>query len=70
MKKIIILIVIAGMLYGVLDANPNFMSSFAKQQSTASDSAVERAFKSRKSDVQVCGTGVVIRTLLDDNIGS
>jgi len=72
MKKIIVLLVVAGMLLGVLGANSSFMPSFAKQSTVVAgdDTEVGRAFESRSSDVQVRGTGVVIRMLADDNVGS
>ncbi|MBN2864985.1 MAG: DUF3465 domain-containing protein [Thiotrichales bacterium] len=69
MKKILVLVVIAGMLLGVLGANSQLLPSFAKQN-TAGDSVVERAFENRQSDVQVQGEGVVIKVLPDDNVGS
>lgn len=69
MKKIALLIVIVFSLYGYLDNNPDFIQSFAKQ-STTDDSALTSAFENRKSDVQVSGSGVVIRILSDDTNGS
>ena len=69
MKKIIILLVVAGMILGVLGANSNLLPSFSKQ-STAGDSSAERAFENRQSDIQVRGTGVVTLIFPDDNIGS
>ena len=69
MKKIALLIVIVFSLYGYLDNNPDFIQSFAKQ-STTDDSALTSAFENRKSDVQVSGSGVVIRVLSDDTTGS
>lgn len=69
MKKIALLIVIVFSLYGYLDNNPDFIQSFAKQ-STTNDSALTSVFENRKSDVQVAGSGVVIRILSDDTSGS
>lgn len=69
MKKIALLIVIVFSLYGYLDNNSNFIQSFA-EQSTTNDSALTNAYENRRSDVQVSGSGVVIRNLADDTSGS
>ena len=69
MKKIAILIVIAVSLYGYFDKNPDLALLFSKQ-GEADNSAVTSAYKNRKSDVQVLGSGVVVRNLADDTIGS
>jgi len=71
MKKnitlIIIIIVIS--IYGYLNNNPDLIPTTA-QQSATDGSALADAYKNRKSDVQVSGTGVVIKNLADDNVGS
>ena len=69
MKKIALLIVIVFSLYGYLDKNPNFITSFAEQSAT-DDSALTSVFENRKSDVQVRGGGFVIRNLADETSGS
>ena len=69
MKKIALLIIIVFSLYGYLDKSPNFIPSFAKESAT-DNSVLTSAFENRKSDVQVLGTGVVIRNLADDTTGS
>jgi hypothetical protein len=69
MKKIVLLVVIAISLYGYLEKNPNFIQSYA-DQSTTSDQVLTSAFENHKSDVQVRGTGIVIRNLADDTNGS
>ena len=69
MKKIILLIVVAISAYGYLDRNPAFIESYAGQ-TTSDDSAITSAFQNRKSDIQVKGSGVVIRNLADDLDGS
>ncbi len=38
--------------------------------SMANDQVLKQAYKSQQSDVQVRGSGVVIRVLRDDNVGS
>ena len=45
------------------------MQSYA-EQSTTSDQVLTSAFENHKSDVQVRGTGIVIRNLADDTNGS
>lgn len=69
MKKIALLIVIVFSLYGYLDNNPDFVQSFTKQSAT-DDSVLTLAYENRKSDVQVRGSGIVIRNLADDTKGS
>ena len=69
MKKIVLLIVIVFSLYGYIDKTSNFIPSFDKQ-SAVDDSALISAFENRKSDVQVLGTGIVVRNLADDTTGS
>ena len=69
MKKIAIPIAIVIALYGYLENNPDFIQSFSKPGST-DDSALASAYENRKSDVQVSGSGVVVRNLADDTSGS
>ena len=69
MKKIALLIVIVFSLYGYFEKNPDFIQSYA-EQSTADDRALTSAFENRKSNLQVGGSGVVIRNLADDTDGS
>ena len=69
MKKIALVIAIVFSLYGLLDNNSNFIQSFAGS-STANDQVLTNAFQNRQSDVQVSGSGVVVRKLADDTSGS
>lgn len=69
MKKLLIAVVIGFSLYGFLETNPNFIPSYA-EQSTTSDQLLTSAYENRKSDLQVGGSGIVIRTLPDDTKGS
>ncbi|MCG6864780.1 MAG: DUF3465 domain-containing protein [Thiogranum sp.] len=69
MKKTALLIVVVFSLYGYLEKNPDFIQSFANQSAT-DDSVLSSAYQNRKSDIQVSGTGVVIRNLTDDTSGS
>ena len=69
MKKIALLIVIVFLVNVYLDKNPAIIESYA-EQSTTNDNAIASAFQNRKSNVQVSGSGVVIRNLADDLNGS
>lgn len=69
MKKIALLVVIAVSLYGYIDKNPEFINSFSQKNETT-HSALASAYKNRKSNIQVQGSGVVIHTLADDTSGS
>jgi len=69
MKKLLIVLVIGFALYGVLKKNPEFIQPYT-QQSTTSDQQATSAFQNRQSDLQLGGSGVVIRTLPDDTNGS
>ena len=65
MKKIILLIVIVVSAYGYLDSNPAYIESYAGQTAT-DNNAIASAFQNRQSDIQVKGSGIVIRNLPDD----
>jgi hypothetical protein len=69
MKKIVLLIVIVFSLYGYLQNNPAFIQTFS-DQATASNQVLASAFENHTSNVQVDGSGVVIRNLADDTSGS
>ncbi len=69
MKKILLLIVITASLYGLSANTPNFLQAYAGQ-STTDDRVLTRAFENRQSDIQVEGSGTVIKNLADDTNGS
>lgn len=69
MKKVFLLIVIALSLYGYLEQKQGFIQSFANQGET-DDVVLANAYENRKSDIQVSGSGIVIRNLADDTTGS
>ena len=81
MKKVLLLILAAGFAVNeFLEQNPTFASS-SEAESTATsnplppntqtnDQALNNAYQNRQSDVQVKGSGIVIRTLADDKKGS
>jgi len=69
MKKILIVVAIGVVLYGLFGTNSSILQS-STQQSSASVQKVSSAFRNRQSDVQVGGSGVVIKILPDDTLGS
>lgn len=70
MKKIaILLIVIVASIVGFLENNPDFIPSYT-EQNTTSDQVLANAFENQKNNLQVRGTGTVLRTLADDTRGS
>ena len=69
MKKLLIALIVGFALYGFLEKNPNIFESYANQN-TAVDQQIASAFENRQSDIQVGGSGVVIRILPDDTKGS
>ncbi len=81
MKKVLLLILAAGFAANeFLEQDSTFVSSKGAQGSTTSsplppntqsnDQALNNAYQNRQSDVQVNGSGIVIRTLADDKKGS
>ena len=69
MKKLLIVLAIGFALYGYLEKNPDFIDSYA-HQSSGNDQQITSAYQNRQSDLQVGGSGIVIRTLPDDTKGS
>jgi hypothetical protein len=74
MKNIILIIIVAAIAYGVSlqqESNPKSESSRTTQSGTRTkDSALQKAFKDKESDVQVTGQGTMIKILADDTKGS
>lgn len=64
-KKLLIIAVIGFALYGLYARNPGFIKSFT-EQGTASDQLLTSAYENRQSNIQVRGSGVVVRILPDD----
>jgi len=71
MKKSIIVIAIAivAAIYGYMTNNPNLGES-VQQQSTSVNQSLQDAYINHRSDIQVKGSGIVIKRLADDNDGS
>jgi len=73
MKKLLVVILIIFGVYEYTDGNPGALneitSSFGSNQSD-SDDVLELAYKNRASNLQVSGSGEVIRILPDDLNGS
>lgn len=73
MKKLFVVILIIFGVYEYTDRNPGALneitSSFGSTQ-LDSDDVLERAYKNRASNLQVSGSGEVVRILPDDLDGS
>ncbi|MCK5479765.1 MAG: DUF3465 domain-containing protein [Gammaproteobacteria bacterium] len=69
MKKLLIALLIGFGIYGYIEKNPGFISSFTEEAAT-SGQPLAAAYEKRQSDVQVGGSGRVTRVLPDDNEGS
>ncbi len=71
MKKSIIILAIAitTTIYGYYTNNPDFIESVQKQ-SQSTNQSLQDAYTNHLSDIQVRGSGIVIKRLPDDNDGS
>ncbi|MBL0702307.1 MAG: DUF3465 domain-containing protein [Desulfosarcina sp.] len=69
MKKLFIALIIGIGIYVYLQNNPPIVSSFT-EQSVQSNQVISDAYQNQLSDIQVSGSGIVNRTLRDDNEGS
>lgn len=73
MKKLIALLILAvAAFYGLDVSDPGVQPSSESEQagSAESDRVLARAYKERQSNLQVRGSGEVVRVLPDDNQGS
>ena len=71
MRKVIILLVVAAVVYGLeFYHDQGGFTADSPTRSQHSDSVIETAYNNRQSDVQVQGQGRVLRILPDDNDGS
>jgi len=69
MKKLLVILIAGLAIYGFLEKNPTIVESYA-QQSIAGDQQIADAYQNQQSNVQVAGSGAVIRILPDDTEGS
>ncbi len=69
MKKILPIIAVLLALFGYLQQQPGGVDTPAQSKAVANQALAE-AYENRRSDVQVRGSGVVLKTLADDNKGS
>ena len=72
MKKILIILIIAGLAYvGFQRSEGKFSASvFSNSEASENDQLLADAFNNEESGIQVSGSGKVIRILSDDNEGS
>jgi hypothetical protein len=68
-KKLLIIAILGFALYGLYERNSVFIASFTEQGS-AGDQLLKRAYENRQSNLQVAGSGVVVKILPDDLQGS
>ncbi len=72
MKKFLLILIVGIAVYGVVQQAPKSfsISSFFSSEISTSDLSLEKAFKNNQSDIQVGGSGKVIKILPDDTQGS
>ena len=72
MKKILFILVVGLAVYNIVQHAPKFISvgKYFNSELSASDRALEKAFTNEQSNIQVVGSGEVIKILPDDNQGS
>lgn len=71
MKKLLLIFVVGIAVYGFAQLAPKFFSigTFLGSEISTRDLSIEKAFKNNQSDIQVGGSGKVIRILPDDTQG-
>jgi hypothetical protein len=71
-KKFFLILIVGIAVYGAVQHAPKSfsISSFFSSEISTSDLSLEKAFKNNQSDIQVGGSGKVIKILPDDTQGS
>jgi hypothetical protein len=71
-KKILLILIVGIAVYGFVQQAPEFFSTgkFFSSELSTSDKAIEKAFENNQSNIQVGGSGKVIKILPDDTQGS
>ncbi|PJA32189.1 MAG: hypothetical protein CO187_05290 [Zetaproteobacteria bacterium CG_4_9_14_3_um_filter_53_7] len=69
MKKLFVALIIGVGIYVSVQNNSAIVSSFT-EQGVQNNQVIADAYQNRLSDIQVSGSGIVTRTLRDDNEGS
>jgi len=71
-KKFLLILIFGIAVYGFIQQAPKSfsISSFFSSEISTSDLSLEKAFKNNQSDIQVGGSGKVIKILPDDTQGS
>lgn len=72
MKKLFFILIVGLAIYGIVQHAPKLFSvgKYFDSEVSTSDLALKKAFKNEQSNIQVGGSGEVIKILPDDNQGS
>ena len=72
MKKYLLILIIGIAIFGFVKQAPRFFfnTRFFSSESSNSDIVIENAFKKRQNNIQVGGSGKVVKILPDDTQGS
>lgn len=72
MKKILFIIIFGIAVYGFIQQEPKFFSTdkYFRPELSTNDKTIEKAFQNNQSNIQVGGSGKVIKILPDDTQGS
>jgi hypothetical protein len=69
-KKMLAALVVGLALYGAYEENPHLFQSLEAKPGATNNQQLTTAYKNQRSDVQVSGSGTVVRNLPDDTKGS